>query len=151
MIHFLVPRTDAFCIQDYLNLYAPSLAAHLSVEYYEDLPTRLSVPSGTYVFSTLDHLSPEGLNRHRAVSAAGDQGLHWMLKANDTDLDEARLLGGSGVRAGERARGGIASRMWPGSTSSACSKTRCGGWTRVAPLDRCGSPTVRAAVRLRGG
>ena len=60
MIYFLVPRSQDFGIQDYLKLYAPSLAARLEVLCYEDLPQRTSATSGTYIFSALDQLSAGG-------------------------------------------------------------------------------------------
>lgn len=68
MIVFLVARAHDFCIQDYLNLYAPQLAARLRVLYYEDLPDRTSFASGTYIFSALDQLSAGGMRLARELA-----------------------------------------------------------------------------------
>lgn len=60
MIHFVVPRSTEFGIQDYLALRGQGLAGRLEVLHYEDLPRRTSLPSGGYVFSALDQLLPPG-------------------------------------------------------------------------------------------
>lgn len=68
MIFFLVPRVHDYCMQDYLNLYAPRLAGQLAVLHYEDLPQRTSATSGTYVFAALDQLSAGGLRLARELA-----------------------------------------------------------------------------------
>lgn len=68
MIFFLVPRAHDYCIQDYLNLYAPRLGAQLGVLHYEDLLQRTSATSGTYIFAALDQLSAGGMRLARELA-----------------------------------------------------------------------------------
>jgi hypothetical protein len=60
MIYFVVPRDHAFGMQNYLDRWSRGLGGLLSVLYYEDLPDRSSMPAGTFVFSSLDQLTPGG-------------------------------------------------------------------------------------------
>lgn len=67
MIYFLVPRALDFGILEYVEMWGSGLEGLFSVIHYEDLPNRVSLPSGTYVFSSLDQLAPEGFRLVRAV------------------------------------------------------------------------------------
>lgn len=69
MIYFVVPRDQAFGMQNYLDRWARDLVGLLSVLYYEDLPGRTSVPAGTYVFSSLDQLTSGGARLVRELQA----------------------------------------------------------------------------------
>ena len=69
MIYFVVPRDQAFGMQNYLDRWARNLAGLLSVLYYEDLPGRTSVPAGTYVFASLDQLTSGGVRLVRELQA----------------------------------------------------------------------------------
>lgn len=60
MIYFVVPRDQEFCIKNYAERWGRDLAGFLSILHYEDLPGRSSVPSGTYIFSSLDQLTARG-------------------------------------------------------------------------------------------
>jgi hypothetical protein len=60
MIHFVTTRAGDFGIRDFVELHAPALGPDLDVLYYEDLPTRRTTPSGTYIFSALDQLTLGG-------------------------------------------------------------------------------------------
>lgn len=60
MIHFVVPRDQEFCIQDYLGSWGRGLVGLVSVLHYEDLPGRTTVPAGAYVFLGLDQLTTGG-------------------------------------------------------------------------------------------
>ena len=61
MIHFLVPRRQAFGIRDYLALEGRGLSGRMSIWPYEDIASRRSLPRGTWIFSALDQLSPGGM------------------------------------------------------------------------------------------
>ena len=61
MIHYLVPRQQAFGITEYLERGGRQLADRFSIIPYEDLPDRPSLPTGLFVFAGLDQLTPGGL------------------------------------------------------------------------------------------
>ena len=60
MIHYVVPQREDYTIREYLELWGREDAARISVVHYENLPARSELPSGTYVFSALDHLTEPG-------------------------------------------------------------------------------------------
>ena len=61
MIHFVVNRDGAFLMRDFVELHAPTLAPHIGIVHYEDLPARTTLASGTYIFAALDQLTPGGM------------------------------------------------------------------------------------------
>lgn len=67
MIHFLVPRAQVFGILGIAHLWGPDFAERFSLIHYEELPALASLPTGTYVFTALDQLSPPGLRLAREL------------------------------------------------------------------------------------
>lgn len=70
MIHFVVPREQAFAIRDFLGSWGERLAPRFSILHYEDLAAARSLPSGAYILSSLDQLRPAGLD---LVASIADQ------------------------------------------------------------------------------
>ena len=68
MIHFVVNRAGAFLIADFIELHAPSLAPHVTIIAYEDLPAENTFSSGTYVFTALDQLTRGGMQLVRELA-----------------------------------------------------------------------------------
>jgi hypothetical protein len=62
MIHFLVPAAGDVFIKDYLAVFGTALSEHFQVVHYEDLARHKEFARGTYVLSTLDHLSATTAN-----------------------------------------------------------------------------------------
>lgn len=62
MIHFVVPRDQAFAIRDFLGAWGQVLAPRFSILHYEDLAAARTLPSGAYILSSLDQLRPSGLD-----------------------------------------------------------------------------------------
>ena len=61
MIYFLTPREQDFGILEFLDYWGRDAECPFSIIHYEDLPDRSTLPSGTYVLSALDQLTPGGL------------------------------------------------------------------------------------------
>jgi hypothetical protein len=75
VIHFVVPRDTAFGIQDYLDVRGKALAGRMTILHYESIPSRTTLPAGTYIFSALDQLEPVGRllagELHQQLTAGG--------------------------------------------------------------------------------
>ena len=70
MIRFVVPRAEEFGIGDYLASWGRGVKDRIDILHYEDLPGRRAVPPGTWIFSSLDQLTPGAL---RLVCELQDQ------------------------------------------------------------------------------
>ena len=68
MIRYLVPRREDYTIREFLELWGKPLTGRMTVEHYEDLANRRALPSGAYIFSALDHLTPSGRDLVSAVA-----------------------------------------------------------------------------------
>ena len=69
MIHFAVPREQAFGLAEYLVTDATCIASSVSILHYEDLARQTSLPSGCYVLAALDQLTPQALRMVGSVEA----------------------------------------------------------------------------------
>ena len=61
MIYYLVTRSHAYTLSDYLGSWGKEIAARVRIVPYGALPANLDLPAGTYVFSDIERLGPAPL------------------------------------------------------------------------------------------
>lgn len=67
MIHFLITRGHAYTIEHYLETWAREMRATIKPLYYEDLAFGGTLSPGTYVFTDLERLSLQQMERAAIV------------------------------------------------------------------------------------
>ncbi len=94
MTTFLVPRGQEFGVLEFLEFWGRDAADPYAFLHYEDLPDRPSLPAGTYVFCSLDQLTPAGLGIARELEAqlrSSGSGVR-VLNSVDRTLGRLELL-----------------------------------------------------------
>jgi hypothetical protein len=77
VILYVGTAPHSYTVRTYLDEWAPEMASHFDFLTYEELPGRAELPTGVYIFSDLERLSPgqteAAVQAYEQLSDAGDR------------------------------------------------------------------------------